>query len=178
MTNPTNQPSKILDEVTTIPEKIYRKLLKPMKQPSKVFVLAKCVGCGNKRKIFAGEVKKGDQPMCDKCFMPMVAVSAEAKPMKQQNMSTKNKDMSSNMSSVESRFEKKFNYFLDGIPVSLSQSASDVILAFIKAELKANDKKWRARIRKAFYNFNDKEKDFECNQRTLKLRNNLLQEKE
>ena len=39
-------------------------------------VIAKCVGCENKREIRAGEVPSGDVPMCDKCFMPMVAEKA------------------------------------------------------------------------------------------------------
>lgn len=43
----------------------------------KVVVVAKCVGCGNKREIGPGEVPKGDVPICEKCFMPMVAESAK-----------------------------------------------------------------------------------------------------
>lgn len=39
-------------------------------------VIAKCVGCGHKREIKPGEVAPGDQPMCDKCHMPMVATKA------------------------------------------------------------------------------------------------------
>lgn len=42
----------------------------------KPFVIAKCTGCDNKKKIYAGEVPKGEQPMCEKCFMPMVAESS------------------------------------------------------------------------------------------------------
>lgn len=42
-------------------------------------VTAKCIGCGKKRKIAPGEIPKDDVPMCDKCFLPMVAVSAETK---------------------------------------------------------------------------------------------------
>jgi len=42
----------------------------------KGYVIAKCVGCGAEKKIYAGDVPDGDTPMCDKCFMPMVAVSA------------------------------------------------------------------------------------------------------
>lgn len=42
-------------------------------------VTAQCVSCKKKRKIKAGEIPKGDQPMCDDCYMPMVAVSAESK---------------------------------------------------------------------------------------------------
>ena len=51
----------------------------PTEQPSKIFVIVKCIGlCNEKRKIFPGEIKEGDQPMCDKCYMPMVAENAEA----------------------------------------------------------------------------------------------------
>jgi hypothetical protein len=46
------------------------------KQPT---VTAKCVGCGKTREIGPGEIPKGDQPMCDECYMPMVAVSAQAR---------------------------------------------------------------------------------------------------
>ncbi len=42
-------------------------------------VTVKCVECGMKRKIDAGEVPEGEQPMCEKCFMPMLAYSATAK---------------------------------------------------------------------------------------------------
>lgn len=43
----------------------------------KPVVIAKCVGCKKKRIIVAGEIRKGDHPMCRECFMPMVAVGAE-----------------------------------------------------------------------------------------------------
>jgi len=36
-------------------------------------VVAKCVGCGATREIKAGEVPPGSHPMCEKCYMPMVA---------------------------------------------------------------------------------------------------------
>jgi hypothetical protein len=39
-------------------------------------VTAKCVGCGHKREIRAGEIPKGEMPMCPKCFMPMLADKA------------------------------------------------------------------------------------------------------
>ena len=42
-------------------------------------VIAKCTGCGKKREIKAGEIPKGDHPMCSECYMPMVAVSAKTK---------------------------------------------------------------------------------------------------
>ena len=46
---------------------------------SKAVVIVKCVGCGHKQEIKAGEVAPGDHPMCPKCFMPMVPVKAVAK---------------------------------------------------------------------------------------------------
>ena len=45
-------------------------------------IIAKCVGCGEKREIGAFEIPQGEQPMCEKCFMPMVAESAETKIIK------------------------------------------------------------------------------------------------
>lgn len=43
-----------------------------------VAVTCRCVNCGAKRDIRAGEVPKGDIPMCEKCYSPMVAESAKA----------------------------------------------------------------------------------------------------
>ncbi len=42
-------------------------------------VIAKCIGCGEKRKIHSGEIAPGDQPCCDKCGMPMIAEEARVK---------------------------------------------------------------------------------------------------
>lgn len=42
---------------------------------SNAVVTAKCVACGKKREVRAGEVPNGDMPMCE-CGSPMVAVSA------------------------------------------------------------------------------------------------------
>jgi NAD-dependent SIR2 family protein deacetylase len=42
-----------------------------------ITVIAKCIGCGNKREIKAGEIPQGEQPCCDKCGMPMIAESAK-----------------------------------------------------------------------------------------------------
>ncbi len=39
-------------------------------------VVVKCMGCGTKRNIGPGEIAESDHPMCERCFMPMVAVSA------------------------------------------------------------------------------------------------------
>ena len=44
-----------------------------------VTVIAKCVACGKKREIQAGEIPKGEHPMCDLCFLPMIAQQAQAK---------------------------------------------------------------------------------------------------
>jgi NMD protein affecting ribosome stability and mRNA decay len=43
-------------------------------------VTAKCVKCGTKRDIRAGEIPEGSHPMCEKCFMPMIAVKATSQP--------------------------------------------------------------------------------------------------
>ena len=42
-----------------------------------VKVVVKCVCCGNKKDIGIGEVPADEVPMCDKCFMPMVAIEAK-----------------------------------------------------------------------------------------------------
>lgn len=42
-------------------------------EEKQVKVIAKCVNCGEEREISAGEILKGEHPMCDKCFMPMIA---------------------------------------------------------------------------------------------------------
>ncbi len=44
----------------------------------KKVVMARCVGCGHRQEIKAGEIPKGEMPMCPNCFMPMVAESAKA----------------------------------------------------------------------------------------------------
>ena len=44
-----------------------------------VVVRARCVGCGHERDIQAGEVAPNDVPMCERCFMPMIAAHARAK---------------------------------------------------------------------------------------------------
>jgi hypothetical protein len=45
----------------------------------KVTVTAECVQCGARREIGPGEVDPGDVPFCEKCYMPMVCVSATAR---------------------------------------------------------------------------------------------------
>jgi Zn finger protein HypA/HybF involved in hydrogenase expression len=41
-------------------------------------VTAKCVACEAQRQIKEGEVPPGDQPMCEKCGSPMVAIGAQS----------------------------------------------------------------------------------------------------
>lgn len=36
-------------------------------------IIAKCVSCNNRKEIMPFEIKKGENPICDKCFMPMFA---------------------------------------------------------------------------------------------------------
>jgi hypothetical protein len=43
----------------------------------KVVVKVKCVQCGTVKDIHSGEIAPGDHPMCERCFMPMVPVSAK-----------------------------------------------------------------------------------------------------
>ena len=42
----------------------------------KTYVLVKCIMCKDKRKVYAGEIPEGQQPMCNKCGGVMVAESA------------------------------------------------------------------------------------------------------
>lgn len=42
-------------------------------------VKAKCIGCSATREIGPGEIAPGDQPMCTKCGMPMIAAGATTK---------------------------------------------------------------------------------------------------
>lgn len=51
-----------------------------MKKDNRPYVVARCPACKSERKIYAGDVAPGDYPMCEKCFMPMLAKSAVAKP--------------------------------------------------------------------------------------------------
>jgi hypothetical protein len=45
---------------------------------SKAVVIVKCVGCGHKQEVKAGEIAPEDHPVCPKCFMPMIPVKAAA----------------------------------------------------------------------------------------------------
>ena len=44
-----------------------------------IVVIVKCISCGNKRDIGAGEVPVGEMPFCDKCGSVMIAEKAELK---------------------------------------------------------------------------------------------------
>lgn len=44
-----------------------------------ITVIVTCVGRGSKKEIKPGEMAKDDVPMCDKCFMPMVATKAKSR---------------------------------------------------------------------------------------------------
>ncbi len=37
-----------------------------------IYVIAKCVSCGSKKKVYAGE----GQPFCETCYSPMIAESS------------------------------------------------------------------------------------------------------
>ena len=39
-------------------------------------VVARCIGCNDRREIAPGEITHGEHPICTKCGMPMIAVSA------------------------------------------------------------------------------------------------------
>ena len=43
-------------------------------------VRVECVACKARKDIGPGDVAPGMIPMCDKCYMPMVAVSARVQP--------------------------------------------------------------------------------------------------
>jgi hypothetical protein len=47
---------------------------------SRSFVVARCITCGNERKIGPNEISPDDHPMCSKCLSPMVAVEAVGSP--------------------------------------------------------------------------------------------------
>jgi len=40
-------------------------------------VIVRCVQCRKQCEIKAGDVPKGEVPMCDDCYVPMIAVKAE-----------------------------------------------------------------------------------------------------
>ncbi len=44
----------------------------------RVAVVVKCVKCGDRREIQAGEIGVDDVPVCGRCGMPMVPVKAAA----------------------------------------------------------------------------------------------------
>lgn len=40
-------------------------------------VTVKCVGCSNIRDIKPGEIAKNDQPICERCGMPLIPVKVK-----------------------------------------------------------------------------------------------------
>lgn len=41
----------------------------------------KCMGCGHKKVLKGKDIPRGeDPPMCEKCYMPMMAVKVEGRP--------------------------------------------------------------------------------------------------
>ena len=42
-------------------------------------IKVKCVGCKNEQEIIGGEIPKDEQPICQKCFMPMIVIKAKLK---------------------------------------------------------------------------------------------------
>lgn len=48
-----------------------------------MIIIVKCVNCGAKKEIEANELRPDDVPICDKCFMPMVAEKAKVKNKKE-----------------------------------------------------------------------------------------------
>ena len=47
-----------------------------MTKAEKAVVRVRCIGCGLQRDIHAGEIAPNDVPICDICFLPMIAVQA------------------------------------------------------------------------------------------------------
>jgi NAD-dependent SIR2 family protein deacetylase len=48
----------------------------------KVTATAECVACKHRKDFGPDDVERDEVPLCPQCFSPMVAVSAEAKPVK------------------------------------------------------------------------------------------------
>lgn len=48
-------------------------------KPPTVTVLCECVGCKTRREVGPGEVESNDVPYCQKCYMPMIAISVRSK---------------------------------------------------------------------------------------------------
>ena len=53
---------------------------------------------------------------------------------------------------------------------------ADEIIPIVTSLLEEQKKELREIVMKRFYSFNDKEKDFQCNQRVLKLRNTIQED--
>jgi hypothetical protein len=48
-------------------------------KPPTVSILARCIRCHRERLIGPGDVKAGDCPMCETCFLPLFPVKAVKK---------------------------------------------------------------------------------------------------
>jgi ABC-type phosphate/phosphonate transport system substrate-binding protein len=87
--------------------------------------------------------------------------------------------MNNNQSVIE-RFREKFPNLMAIVipktePYKLVEKTPDVE-NFLLEELNNKDKEWEEKIRDVFYNLNDKEEDFELNQKLLQIRNDILNE--
>jgi len=40
------------------------------------YIVAECLGCKDIKEIKANEIQKGEQPICNKCGMPMIPLRA------------------------------------------------------------------------------------------------------
>lgn len=52
---------------------------KPIAVAVETVVIAKCIGCGKKKEVRAGEVASDDVPFCDSCGNICVAEKAEVR---------------------------------------------------------------------------------------------------
>ena len=53
-----------------------------MRRGAAEVVTAKCVSCAHRKSFGPGEVPAGEEPMCPKCYSPMVVVGATVRQMK------------------------------------------------------------------------------------------------
>ncbi len=71
--------------------------------------------------------------------------------------------------------EVEAEYKMSGLSSGLYfDFAKDVAIRYADWKIK----EFKEVVRKEFYDFNDKEQDFQCNQRVLKLRNDILSNKD
>lgn len=50
--------------------------MRPKQTKLVAFVTVKCIGCKTLRDIREDEIEPGDQPMCDRCYLPMITIKA------------------------------------------------------------------------------------------------------